>query len=111
MPRRKTKNRTVSRRGGSLKAWVQKSHDKVKNAKGYSRLAEYVTNRSDVKNFIQNKSGSYHPMVQRGIKMGIEQLKQKGYGTKLAGRGRNRGSGTKLAGLGKIGGCNNRMKY
>jgi hypothetical protein len=100
MPR--AKKRTTRRRGGSIKQWALRAHNKMRSINGYSRGLSHAYNRFGKSQV--SKLGKHAGLVNKGVEIALAKLKQSGYGLRRSGNGLTR-SGN---GLTRAGG---RLKY
>ena len=99
MPRKHSKTKRKTRRGGSLRDWAQKTHQYIRSKNGYSKGLSFLHNRYG-KPMIESRLGNAKAaIVNQGIKFGLTKLRQSGYGL------RRSGNGLRRSGMGK------RLKY
>ena len=105
MPRKQTKRRT--RRGaGSIREWIEKAHNLIRSKKGYSTGLAYAYDRWGKAQVGKHLKPSHANLIDRGVRAGLEKLRQSGYGLRRSGNGlRRSGNGLRRAGMGR------RMKY
>ena len=98
MPRKQTKRRT-RRRGAGIKEWIKKAHNLIRTKNGYSRGLTYAYNRYGRAKVGKHLKPSHANLVDRGVRAGLQKLRQAGYGL------RRSGNGLRRSGMGR------RMKY
>ena len=105
MPVKRRTSKKYSRRGGSLKAWATKGHKFMRANNLYSRGLSAAYNKFG-KPLVSKKAGKHSDMVNKGVEIALNKLRQSGYGLRRTGMGlRRTGMGLRLAGGGT------RLKY
>jgi hypothetical protein len=94
---RTTKKR--SRRGAGIADWAKKAHGFMRSKNLYSKGLSYAYNKFG-KPFVSKKLGKHSDMVNKGVEIALNKLRQSGYGL------RRTGMGLRLAG-----GSTMRLKY
>jgi hypothetical protein len=97
MPKRRTTKKR-SRRGAGIKDWVLKAHNLMRSKNGYSRGLSAAYNKYG-KPLVAKKLGKHAGIVNKGVSIALNKLRQSGYGL------RRTGNGLRLAG------GSSRLKY
>lgn len=99
MPRKsKCSCKTRRRRGAGIRDWIRKGHSYLRKHNVYSKGLSRAYSKWG-KPYVNKKLGKHAHLVNQGVAIALDKLKQRGYGLRRA------GMGLKRAGMGR------RLKY